>query len=371
MKHQALRLICASLFALCYSLAQATIKIGMVLPLTGPLAGTGNDIAQGSKAVIDSINKAGGIKGQIIELLIEDDKFDAKLSESLSRDMAQSKGVSAFLSCFGTVSCLAVAKVAQESGVPLLGPIAGAEALRDAKQTKVYSVRANASEEVGVLLKYLSAINQNNAAVVVQDDGFGKAYAGSLQSIAPTYQFKPSVQITFDPKAPNYADIAKRIKAGNTAPSVLLIANTLHSVGIIKALNEAKYYGQVLNLAGQANGGFVKGLASSAQLAVFATVTPSPFGESSPAAQAYRTAWFSASGKDNYSYIGFESFLNAQLLTAVLKRSAGFNYAAVDKALAQLNKLNLYELNYSFADKRRQAASFTDLAVMSKGSFKH
>jgi branched-chain amino acid transport system substrate-binding protein len=350
---------------------QADIKVGMVLPLSGPLAATGNDIAQGSKAAIDQLNKAGGIKGQRVEMIIEDDRFDAKLSEELSRNMAKTRGVSAFLSCFGTVSCIAVAKVAQESGVPLLGSMAGSEALRDAKQTRVSSVRANAREEVATLLKYSTVINPNNTVVVVQDNGFGKSYANSLQTVASQHSFKPLLQMSFDPKTPNYVDIAKRVVASNSSPAVILIANTLHSVAIIKALSEAKYYGQILNLAGQANGGFVKGLANANQLAVFATVTPSPFGSSSPAAQAYRAHWKSATDNENYSYLGFEAYINAQILLAALKKNSNFTSASVDQAISQLNKVNVYELSYSFAGNHRQAASYTDLAVMSKGSFVH
>ncbi len=365
-----------SLYALALSAsfvfsAYADIKVGMVLPLSGPLAGTGNDIANGTKAAIDQLNKAGGIKGQRIELIIEDGRFDAKLSEELSRSIAKTRGVSAFLSCFGTVSCTVVAKVAQETGVPLLGPMAGSEALRDAKQTKVYSVRANASEEVATLLKYSTVINPNNTVVIVQDDGFGKSYANSLQAVANQHNFKPSLQINFDPKTPNYGDLAKQILSKDSAPAVMLIANTLHSVGIIKALSEAKYFGQVLNLAGQANAGFVKGLANANQLAVFATVTPSPFGNSSPAAQAYRTHWKSVTANENFSYVGFEAYINAQLLLVALKKSKSFSSDSVDQAISQLNKATVFELNYSFAGNHRQAASYTDLAVMSKGSFKH
>ena len=369
------RLLCALACCLPVCLtpiaAQAQIRLGMVLPLSGPLAGTGNDIVAGTKSAVDSINAAGGIKGQKIELMIEDDKFDPKQTEELARELAKGGTLSAFVSCFGTVNCLAMAKVAQDTGVPLLGPMAGSEALRDSKQTRVYSVRANASEEVGVLLKYLAAIKQENASVVVQDDGFGKAYASSLQLVSAKHGFKPSQQIIFDPKTPNYTDIAKRLMSDANASSVLLIANTLHSVAIIKALNDAKYYGQILNLAGQANGGFVRGLANSSQLAVFATVTPSPFGSSSPAAEAYRKDWRTSTGKDNFSYIGFEAYLNAQLLANVLRRSSNFSSDSVNRALSILNKANFYELNYSFTDKNRQAASFTDLAVMSKGTFKH
>ncbi len=354
------------------SQAQNTIKIGMVLPLTGPLAATGNDVAAGTRAAIEAVNQAGGIKGQKIELLIEDDRFDPKASETLSRELVKTKNVSTLLSCFGTVSCLAVAKVAQDTNTPLLGAMAGAEELRDAKYNKVYSIRANAREEVSTLLAYLEVLKLNKTPVAVQDDGFGNAYAASLKNSAAKHQFAPTTNVVFDPKKPNYTDIAAQLLAGNKAqPAVLLIANTVHSVGIVKALNEAKYYGQILNLAGQANTGFVKSIGAGEQLAVFATVTPSPFDNRSPSAEAYRDAWRAVNKNENYSYISFEAFLNAQVLIQALKRSTAFTSSGIDQALGQAGSIKFYELTYSFANKRRQAASYTDLAMLSKGVFKH
>lgn len=352
--------------------ASGEIKIGMTLPLSGPLAATGNDIAAGSRAAVESFNKSGGHKGQKIELIIEDDKFDAKTSEDMARTLVKDKGAVALMSCFGTVNCLSVAKVAQESKVPLLGPIAGAEILRDSKYSSIYSVRANASEEVGALLNYLNVLQKQTSPVVIQDDGFGKAYANSLQSVTEKYQYKPSTKILFDPKTVNYKQIAAQLLAqGKDTSAIVLIANTVHSVGIIKALNDAKYYGEILNLAGQANGAFTKGLGAGNQLAVFATVTPSPFGLSNPAAEQYRAAWQAANNNQNYSYIGFEAYLNMEIMIAAIKRATQFNAQGLDTALNQLNNTQVGGLKYTFAGKRRQAASYTDLAVLSQGVFKH
>jgi ABC-type branched-subunit amino acid transport system substrate-binding protein len=83
----------ALLCSVAASHAQSSVKVGMVLPLSGPLAGTGNDIAQGARAAVDAFNQAGGLKGQKIELLIEDDRFDAKLSEELARDLIEKKAL--------------------------------------------------------------------------------------------------------------------------------------------------------------------------------------------------------------------------------------------------------------------------------------
>ena len=151
----------------------------------------------------------------------------------------------------------------------------------------------------------------------------------------------------------------------------MLIANTVHSVGIIKALNEAKYLGQVLNLAGQANAGFLKSLANANQMSVFVTMTPSPFSVKSLAASAYQTQWQQVIGNDSFSYIGFESFLNAQVLIAALRKSASFSTKGIDLAISQMSKVSIYEMNYTFAGNQRQSSNYTDMAVMSKGSFKH
>jgi branched-chain amino acid transport system substrate-binding protein len=68
----------ASLAAPAFSrLARAegeTIKIGMVLPVTGPAADSGKYALTGAKIALDRVNKAGGVLGKPIELITEDDQ---------------------------------------------------------------------------------------------------------------------------------------------------------------------------------------------------------------------------------------------------------------------------------------------------------
>ncbi len=63
----------ATLFAATAS-AQDTIKIGVTQPLTGAFAASGNYVAQGAKIAEEQINKAGGVLGKKIQLIIEDNK---------------------------------------------------------------------------------------------------------------------------------------------------------------------------------------------------------------------------------------------------------------------------------------------------------
>src|ERR1035437_7273688 len=53
--------------------AADTVKIGMVAPLTGPGAFSGQLQSQGVKLAVDEVNEAGGGLGGRIEAAIEDD----------------------------------------------------------------------------------------------------------------------------------------------------------------------------------------------------------------------------------------------------------------------------------------------------------
>jgi branched-chain amino acid transport system substrate-binding protein len=52
----------------------ATIKIGMCAPVTGPAAESGRYAQIGAKIAVDAVNKAGGVLGKQVELIVEDDQ---------------------------------------------------------------------------------------------------------------------------------------------------------------------------------------------------------------------------------------------------------------------------------------------------------
>src|SRR3989449_2577020 len=58
--------------------AQAPIRIGVIEPLSGPVAASGNYIRMGAEIARDWINAKGGVNGRKVDLLIEDNKSDPK-----------------------------------------------------------------------------------------------------------------------------------------------------------------------------------------------------------------------------------------------------------------------------------------------------
>ncbi len=70
------RIVLAGMLAMltCFGRAAEPLKIGMVTAVTGPLAESGLYRIQGAKLAVEEINKAGGLLGRQIELVIEDDQ---------------------------------------------------------------------------------------------------------------------------------------------------------------------------------------------------------------------------------------------------------------------------------------------------------
>ncbi|MPT38201.1 MAG: amino acid ABC transporter [Achromobacter sp.] len=52
--------------------AMAQVRVGVILPLSGPSATIGEDVRRAVELAVEDINKAGGIKGQRFEAIIED-----------------------------------------------------------------------------------------------------------------------------------------------------------------------------------------------------------------------------------------------------------------------------------------------------------
>lgn len=78
------------------------LKIGVPMPLTGPLAGGGRMILEGIKFAADEANKEGGVLGRKIELIIEDTKGEPNTAAGIAARMANQQKVYAFVGGYGS-----------------------------------------------------------------------------------------------------------------------------------------------------------------------------------------------------------------------------------------------------------------------------
>jgi branched-chain amino acid transport system substrate-binding protein len=98
------------------ALAQDAVKIGMVVPMTGPFASTGKQLVAGARLYM-SLN-GDVVVGKKIELIVKDDSANPEVTKRLAQELVVNDKV-AILAGFGvTPGALATAPIATEAKVP-------------------------------------------------------------------------------------------------------------------------------------------------------------------------------------------------------------------------------------------------------------
>jgi branched-chain amino acid transport system substrate-binding protein len=93
-----------------------TIRIGAVYALTGPLSSFGTEYRRGLEIAADEINESGGINGQFIEVIFEDDKGDPKESVTAVNKLINIDQVKYLFTAFSSPS-QATAPIAEQNKI--------------------------------------------------------------------------------------------------------------------------------------------------------------------------------------------------------------------------------------------------------------
>ncbi len=116
-------------------LAEASLKIGFIGPLTGAAAVYGQSCLQGAQVAVDEINALGGMQ---IELNAQDDEHDAEKSVNAYNNLWD-WGAQMIVGCVTTAPCKAVSSVAYEERMFMLTPSASSTDVTAGKDN-VYQV---------------------------------------------------------------------------------------------------------------------------------------------------------------------------------------------------------------------------------------
>ena len=100
------------------------IKIGVIAPLTGNYAQYGTAVKDGVELKVNEINKAGGINGKKIELIIADSKGDVQESVNAFKKMVSQDKVSVVSGEVVSATSQAISGLAQQAKVPLISATA-------------------------------------------------------------------------------------------------------------------------------------------------------------------------------------------------------------------------------------------------------
>jgi branched-chain amino acid transport system substrate-binding protein len=100
--------------------AQESVKVGVIQPLSGSVAASGNYVRMGAEIGRDWINAKGGVNGRKVELVIEDNKSDPKEAASAAEKLIVRDKVPVIIGAWGSSMTLAAMPKLEEYGVPMV-----------------------------------------------------------------------------------------------------------------------------------------------------------------------------------------------------------------------------------------------------------
>ncbi|MGI6783201.1 MAG: ABC transporter substrate-binding protein [Aminivibrio sp.] len=106
------------------AMAADTVKIGMLVPLTGPAAADGASALGSVQIALDQVNAAGGVLGKQVELVYYDDRGDTKDAVALAHKIIEQDKIVAFVAGSYSLPTRSVAPIFQEEEVPLVAAYA-------------------------------------------------------------------------------------------------------------------------------------------------------------------------------------------------------------------------------------------------------
>ena len=165
----------------------APIRIGMVLPVTGPAADSGKYALTGAKIALDRVNKGGGVLSRQVELVTEDDQTTNPGAVLAFSKLAAQSDIVAFLGSIRSTQNHAMAPDILKTAKPVC--FGGTDpALTKLGNPWLFRFRPNDSYSGRVIAEYgIETLGKKNWALVHSTDAFGtggaKALSGSLDKV--------------------------------------------------------------------------------------------------------------------------------------------------------------------------------------------
>lgn len=198
-----------------------TLKIGAILSVTGPTAFLGVPEANTMEMLVESINAAGGVNGNALELIIKDTAGQKEKAVSYAKQLIEEEQVFAILGPTRTGSTLAIKSLCERSKTILIS-CASSKKIVDPVGRYVFKTPQNDSLAVRKILEDMQNKGISKVAVAVGGTGFGKMGKMYSEALAPEYGI--SIVAT-EVYAPNVTDLSSLVAKWSNNSEIEAVIN--------------------------------------------------------------------------------------------------------------------------------------------------
>lgn len=220
------------------------IKLGALLPLTGPSAATGQDMKDGYELAVEQINAAGGVNGAKVQVIYEDDKNDPATAVASWEKLVNSDKVEIMMGGLASTISLALVEPAKKAAIPMAWTGAAATAFEQGMANEPYFFHYHPWEYQNGLSAYafLKSTPIKKWALVYEDGAFGTGAAKGFKEDFPKQA--PGAEVVasepFKTGSTDFTALLNRVKASG-AEGLILVPFAGDVIPFLTQMREVAY----------------------------------------------------------------------------------------------------------------------------------
>ncbi|MEK6696398.1 MAG: ABC transporter substrate-binding protein [Candidatus Deferrimicrobiota bacterium] len=310
-----------------------TVKVGVLLPLTGSMAKFGEIEKRSYEMAAEEINAKGGVNGKKIELLFEDDTGKPDVGRSGVEKLISREKVPVITGGYSSSVTAAAAPVAQQFKVPFVICTGSADDVTEKGYDYVFRVNPPASEYPNAVKSFLHEVGKDvkTVALLYENSAFGQSSSKSFETDAVALGLKIVVKEGYQAGAIDFKPVLTKVKAAN--PDMIYMVSYIMDASLLMRQSKELRINPKMFVGGGAGftlPEFAKSAGDAADGVYSATlwVDTLPF----PGAKEYSANFQKKYGSET-EYHGAEAYATMYVVADALKRAKSITPKDVRDAL--------------------------------------
>lgn len=321
--------------------AADTIKVGIVLPVTGPQAKFGEIEKLSFDMALEEINGGGGIKGKKLEFLIEDDTGRPEVGRSVVEKLITKDKVVMLGGGYSSSVTYAVAGVAQQNRIPFLVNTGSADKITEKGWDYIFRLNPPVSEYASGVETFLAEVVKPKTAVILHENSlFGTKGAKSFKETCSKLGIKVLMSEGYEHGGIDYKPVLVQVKRLNP-DIVYMISYIMDASLLMRQSRELKLTPKLFvgGAAGFTLPEFAQNAGKASEKVISATLWHQVL--PLPGAMNYYEAFKTKYNKET-EYHGAEAYAAAYVIKDVLSRAKSFSPEDIKQALHETNLMTVF-----------------------------
>ncbi len=243
-----------------------SIKIGAIFAVTGPAAYLGAPEEKTVRMLVDDINKAGGLLGRPVQLIVKDSGASAEKAISFAKQLIEEENVVAILGPTTSGESMAIKDLCQKAGLPLL-TCASSETIVNPVAKYVFKTPQKDNYIVEWLYQTMNKMGIAKIGVIAANTGFGNGGKAQLEKYAAKYGIAIAISEVYDANATDLSALLTKVNAAGVQavvnwsiePAQAIVAKNMRQLQMGQQLFQSHGFGNIryVEAAGEAAEGIV------------------------------------------------------------------------------------------------------------------